>query len=89
MKNKKYWENRSALRMYEYQKQADAVAVDIAKAYIKATNVINAEVKRIFAAFQAHNGLSEAEARRLLKHAPNKITANSLKKLVSRPGETR
>lgn len=58
--------------------------VDIAKAYIKATNVINAEVKRIFAAFQAHNGLSEAEARRLLKHAPDKITANSLKKLVSK-----
>ena len=84
MKNKSYWEKRAARRMVDWQSQADAVADDIAKAYIKATNAINAEIKQIFAAFQVHNGLSDAEARRLLKHAQDKITADSLKKLVGK-----
>ncbi len=70
--------------MVDWQGQADAVADDIAQAYIKATNAINAEIKQIFAAFREHNGLSDAEARRLLKHAPDKITADSLKKLVGK-----
>lgn len=84
MKNKEYWGKRAARRMHEYQKQADAVADDIAKAYIKTTNAINAEIKKVFAAFRAHSGLSETEARQLLKRAPDKITVKSLKILIGK-----
>ena len=79
-----YWQKRADTRMYEYQKQADAVADDIAKAYIDSTNYINKQMHDIFNAFVTKNKLSEAEARRLLKNLPDDATLADLKAAVRR-----
>lgn len=79
-----YWQKRADTRMYEYQKQADAVADDIAKAYINSTNYINKQMHDIFNAFVTKNKLSEAEARRLLKNLPDDATLADLKAAVRR-----
>ena len=62
-----YWEERAAQRMYEYQAKADEVADDISKAYIKSTNYINERIENVFKNFTVKNGLSDAEAKKLLK----------------------
>ena len=79
-----YWQKRADTRMYEYQKQADTVADDIAKAYIDSTNYINKQMHDIFNAFVTKNKLSEAEARRLLKNLPDDATLADLKAAARR-----
>ena len=69
--------------MYEYQKTADQVADDIAKAYIKATDYINSEIEKIFRTFRLEGGLTESEARQLLNHIPDDVTLDSLKAVVN------
>ena len=69
--------------MYEYQKTADQVADDIAKAYIKATDYINSEIEKIFRTFRLEGGLTESDARQLLNHIPDDVTLDSLKAVVN------
>ena len=69
--------------MYEYQKTADQVADDIAKAYIKATDYINSEIEKIFRTFRLEGGLTESEARQLLNHIPDDVKLDSLKAVVN------
>lgn len=69
--------------MYEYQKSADQVADDIAKAYIKAAGYINSETEKTFRTFQLEGGLTESEARQLLNHLPDDVTLDSLKAVVN------
>ncbi len=83
MKSKAYWQNRAAKRMYLYQVQADKVANEIAGAYIKSTNAINAEVDKIFRTFQVDGGLSESEARKLLSNLPDNATLDHLKSVIN------
>ena len=82
MKSDTYWGKRAAKRMYEYQKKADKVADDIAKAYISSTNYINDEMTKIFRAFQAYIGISEKEARELLNNIPNNEDLNNIKTVI-------
>ena len=83
MRSDAYWAARAVRRMHEYQKQADKTADDIAQVYIKTTNYINNEIRKIFNAFQLDNGLSEAEARRILNHLPDSETLNSIRSVIS------
>lgn len=82
MKRNTYWQNRAAQRMYEYQKQADDVADDVAKAYIKATEYINSEISKIFRTFQIDCGISEDEARELLNNMPDDVSLNNIKAVI-------
>ena len=80
MKSREYWAKRAAQRQYEYQKQADAVADELAKAYIAATNEIKTEIRKIFSGFKLEYGLSESAAFRLLtrRDSPNLYSLKSL-----------
>lgn len=69
--------------MYEYQKSADRVADEIAEAYIKATEYINSEIRKIFKIFQIEGGLTEKEAIQLLNHLKDDITINNLRTVVN------
>ena len=68
--------------MYEYQKNADAVADDVAKAYIKSTDYISSEISKIFRTFQIDCGISEDDARKLLDNLPDDVSLNNLKEVV-------
>lgn len=82
MKNDTYWVKRAERRIYEYQKQADEVADDIAEAYIQSTNYINGEIEKIFRTFRLDSGISEAEARRLLNSLPDNNLLQNLRQAV-------
>ena len=70
--------------MYQYQKDADSVADSISKAYGKASSYIASEIDKIFRTFQTDGGLTEAEARRLLRKLPKRITLDRLSAVISR-----
>lgn len=83
MKSREYWAKRAAQRQYEYQKQADAVADELAKAYIAATNEIKTEIRKIFSGFKLEYGLSEAAAFRLLTKRGDSPNLDSLKSVIA------
>lgn len=83
MKSREYWARRAAQRQYEYQKQADAVADELAKAYIAATNEIKTEIRKIFSGFKLEYGLSEAAAFRLLTKRGDSPNLDSLKSVIA------
>ena len=82
MKNNQYWKQRAELRMYEYHKQADKIADDIAESYISASEYISQETRKIFHTFQHESGLSEKAAREILNAITDKDKLNRLKSVV-------
>ena len=84
MKSDVYWSRRAAKRMVQYQKRADDTADVIAKAYLKATDTINAEIEKIFRAFRIHTGVTETEAKRLLRNVPGKNILQKLKRAAQK-----
>ena len=79
-RSNKYWEARSAQRMYDYMERAEETSKKISEAYYRAAKEIEGEIQHIFSSFSA--GISEAEARRILKDA-ERIDYNALRKIYN------
>lgn len=82
MQNDAYWRKRAAKRMYSYQQGADKAADTVAKAYAAASAHINNEMASIFRAFRENIGMTEQEARELLKQLPSEKARRKLKELA-------
>lgn len=77
-----YWERRKAQEMFDYMVQAEQVADEISKLYLKASRYISLEMDQIFERFQKKHKLSEAEARRLLNTLQDKTSIDELKRAL-------
>lgn len=82
MQNDAYWRKRAAKRMYSYHQGADKAADTVAKAYAAASAHINNEMASIFRAFRENIGMTEQEARELLKQLPSEKARRKLKELA-------
>lgn len=85
--NDEYWSMRAAKRMHGYHTIADSAANEIAAAYIKSTNYINGEIRKIFGTFWEQSGLTETEARKLLKGAKDIKSLENLKRIIAKVGD--
>ena len=65
-RSNRYWQNRAEQRMYEYIYNAEKDADLITKAYLQSSNYLSDEAQKVLKTFERDNGLSEAEARRIL-----------------------
>lgn len=79
MSSLSYWERRKAQEMFDYMAQAEHVADEISKLYLKASRYLSLEMDQIFERFQRKHRLSEAEARRLLNMLHDKTSIDELK----------
>ena len=84
MKSNTYWKHRSEQRMYEYIQDADRVADEIGRVYLRASQYLENQIKKIFDKYRIGSGLNEAEARRILNEVGNSINYDSLKKAYKR-----
>ncbi len=73
-----YWERRKAREMYDYMEEAEKVADQIAKLYLKASRYISTQADAIFEKFVTKHHLSEAEARRLLNILRDRTSLDEL-----------
>ena len=64
--NDEYWALRSNERMDIYMKNCESVINRVDRAYIKAIDDINKDIKKIFGKFIDETGLSEEEAKKFL-----------------------
>ena len=81
--NSNYWANRSNQRMYEYLQDSEKVSAEIEKAYRRSEQYIKSETDKIFQSFVQHTGISESEARLLMKTSIGKTAADKLKSALS------
>lgn len=77
-----YWERRKAQEMFAYMAEAEEVADEISKLYLKASRYLSLELDQIFQRFRKKHGLSEAEARKLLSRMHDRASLDELKRLL-------
>ena len=82
MSSLSYWERRKAQRMFDYMEDAEQVADEIAKLYLKASRHLSLEMDQIFERFQRKHKLSETDARRLLNMLHDKTSIDELKEAL-------
>ncbi|HES9504625.1 TPA: phage head morphogenesis protein, partial [Streptococcus pneumoniae] len=72
MKNQEYWAKRKANLIYQQMDKAEKQADQFDKVYQEAKTYLDKEVNKIFDKFQRDYGLSQVEARQVLKNMKDK-----------------
>ncbi|HGQ5613176.1 TPA: minor capsid protein [Streptococcus pneumoniae] len=88
MKNQEYWAKRKANLIYQQMDKAEKQADQFDKVYQEAKTYLDKEVNKIFDKFQRDYGLSQVEARQILKNMKDKKNLNELRKVLeARPND--
>lgn len=73
-----YWERRKATEMYEYMEDAEAVADQIAKLYLKASRYISMQADDIFEKYVTKHKLTKDEALELINTLQDRTSLDEL-----------
>lgn len=88
MKNKDYWTKRKANLIYEQMDKAEKQADKFDKVYQESKTYLDKEINKVFDKFQRDYGLSERDARHVLKHMKDKKDLSELRKVLeARPND--
>ncbi|WP_249337233.1 minor capsid protein [Streptococcus pseudopneumoniae] len=88
MKNQEYWAKRKANLIYQQMDKAEKQADQFDKVYQEAKTYLDKEVNKIFDKFQRDYGLSQVDARQVLKNMKDKKNLNELRKVLeARPND--
>nr|DAY02296.1 MAG TPA: minor capsid protein [Caudoviricetes sp.] len=88
MKNQEYWEKRKANLIYQQMDKAEKQADQFDKVYQEAKTYLDKEINKIFDKFQRDYGLSQVDARQVLKNMKDKKDLNELRKVLeARPND--
>ncbi|MDS2287030.1 phage head morphogenesis protein, partial [Streptococcus pneumoniae] len=88
MKNQEYWAKRKANLIYQQMDKAEKQADKFDKVYQEAKTYLDKEINKIFDKFQRDYGLSQVDARQVLKNMKDKKNLNELRKVLeARPND--
>ena len=88
MKNQDYWTQRKANLIYEQMDKAEKQADKFDKVYEEAKAYLDKEINKIFDKFQRDYGLSQVDARHVLKNMKGQKELNELRKVLeARPND--
>nr|DAN34630.1 MAG TPA: minor capsid protein [Caudoviricetes sp.] len=88
MKNQEYWAKRKANLIYQQMDKAEKQADKFDKVYQEANTYLDKEINKIFDKFQRDYGLSQVDARQVLKNMKDKKDLNELRKVLeARPND--
>nr|DAF08888.1 MAG TPA: minor capsid protein [Caudoviricetes sp.] len=88
MKNQEYWAKRKANLIYQQMDKAEKQADQFDKVYQEAKIYLDKEINKIFDKFQRDYGLSQVDARQVLKNMKDKKNLNELRKVLeARPND--
>lgn len=84
----KYWERRKADLIYRQMDKAESKADDIDKIYNEAQQYLNRQANKVFDKFQRDYGLSETDARKVIKDMNGKQNLSEMRKVLeARPND--
>lgn len=78
-KNEKYWQVRTAQRMWEHMQSAEETADQVAKVYAKASLYLSREMQDIFKKYVEKHHLTEKEALQLLNTLRDRTSIEELR----------
>ena len=88
MKNQDYWTKRKANLIYEQMDKAERQADKFDKVYKESKTYLDKQINKIFDKFQRDYGLSERDARHVLKNMKDQKDLNELRKVLeARPDD--
>ena len=88
MKNQEYWTKRKANLIYEQMDKAEKQADKFDKVYKESKAYLDKQINKIFDKFQRDYGLSERDARHVLKNMKDQKDLNELRKVLeARPDD--
>ncbi|MGQ5513907.1 minor capsid protein [Streptococcus anginosus] len=84
----KYWERRKADLIYRQMDKAESKADDIDKIYNEAQQYLSRQADKVFDKFQRDYGLSETDARKVIKDMNDKQNLSEMRKILeARPDD--
>lgn len=88
MKNKDYWNKRKANLIYEQMDNAEKQADKFDEIYKQSKAYLDKQINKVFDKFQRDYGLSERDARHVLKNMKDQKDLNELRKVLeARPND--
>ena len=88
MNNKDYWTQRKANLIYEQMDKAEKQADKFDKVYKESKAYLDKQINKVFDKFQRDYGLSERDARHVLKNMKDQKDLNELRKVLeARPDD--
>ena len=88
MKNEDYWAKRKANLIYEQMDKAERQADKFDEIYNQSKDYLDKQINKIFDKFQRDYGLSERDARQVLKNMKDQKDLNELRKVLeARPND--
>ncbi len=88
MKNKDYWTKRKANLIYEQMDKAEKQADKFDEIYKQSKAYLDKQINKVFDRFQRDYGLSERDARHVLKNMKDQKDLNELRKVLeARPND--
>ena len=88
MKNEEYWAKRKANLIYEQMDKAERQADKFDEIYKQSKAYLDKEINKVFDKFQRDYGLSERDARQVLKNMKDQKDLNELRKVLeARPND--
>ena len=88
MKNKDYWTKRKANLIYEQMDKAEKQADKFDDIYRQSKTYLDKQINKVFDKFQRDYGLSERDARQVLKNMKDEKDLNELRKVLeARPND--
>lgn len=88
MKNKDYWTKRKASLIYEQMDKAEKQADKFDEIYKQSKAYLDKQINKVFDKFQRDYGLSERDARHVLKNMKGQKDLNELRKVLeARPND--
>lgn len=88
MKNEEYWTKRKANLIYEQMDKAEKQADKFDKVYKESKAYLDKQINKVFDKFQRDYGLSERDARHVLKNMKDQKDLNELRKVLeARPND--
>lgn len=88
MKNEEYWTKRKANLIYEQMDKAERQADKFDEIYKQSKAYLDKQINKVFDRFQRDYGLSERDARQILKNMKDQKDLNELRKVLeARPND--
>ena len=88
MKNEEYWTKREANLIYEQMDKAEKQADKFDEIYRQSKTYLDKQINKVFDKFQRDYGLSERDARQVLKNMKDQKDLNELRKVLeARPND--
>ena len=88
MKNEEYWTKRKANLIYEQMDKAEKQADKFDEIYKQSKAYLDKQINKVFDRFQRDYGLSERDARQVLKNMKDQKDLNELRKVLeARPND--